>query len=1113
MENNMFQELIDMANEIVEGANDEQQITEEKALEIGKTHIHTELKTLTPLDYEVLVHDMAVPLCATLFDSETGALTPYGAEFAEDFAAISQDIPTLMSYFSKYARSPNLKLLTEDVMSPFALFKFLRSIFESPGTLLPALQFEQPILSEFIVKVFSNVKTLASKITYSNVYREIYNITNSLQVEDKKFITDIVDDAIAECSVTSYLGRGTKFLSDEVRAYVIKETGATDEMLDELRTKIGHTTNYLMFNTYLHQQANTYEKTWINSFKGTKETFKDAQQNLLALSQKVGEMMAKKPPVGNMHVQINIKWEPKYQNTHLTRTAFLELSYLGYTTTMSLASNYAEFVLPYFDKNQKIEGRILYISEKNPDLPFQMADEETSKLIHYFEITDIEKDTVISEKFKKLGGVVTSTCGDMNSIIQIKKSDIIPVTQPQLSSDNLDLSVILDYLTTKLVIDWTRTTGRMPLVPPQDFFIAIIDFAFRHSIPSSVVFVSILSKLYEGWCEAESYLNAFTALFMVARNCCELNQTPETTKDAFENIVKDMQKKVPLELYNRLKNPVKYERSSLMPLLTLTGLIVEGDVRALIDKFLKEAKSFFVKSMLFNVKPVLSEKPTTQEANILWEYIRSINPSAHNDYQHFTFTVTSLADSMSIVSQRSKLAKSYYETNVVPVDFKTITGDTELFSQITIYLLNAFLKIPIELNDKVLFKFVFAYREVWEYLKLGPDYSPFKLFFDIVLEWITSISTRLIDWTQKTVEVDTFEVTNPRLMTSTSIGDLMTMFSQSFSFVNSLKWKNKNIVDIIFTYISTCVCCLKLYTELLTFRIVKYFPRDIIINTTDNLYVISAMKQLDTMHNISAATPQQMYVMINDFSQIKVQWSEFLHNVRPLVGASPIPDQFVDPVPYVSSIMAVIPPLFSALIEHEVYDYVSTRLWVDNSSFKKIFVKKASKKVLHPEFDSRSSSFFNDLFNKCTDFIKIRADQLTNHVNKENMIPMLSAFFRGMDAGLMNILLAGEPIKHKRVVVIMNFIQDLLASLFEPMRDDFGVTAKQYVEWAWRSRLCLDYLKASPQELVGKMNSESGQKGLIFDILVRSHTNDKYAVENAMQKDAIYLGARFTTKV
>lgn len=1104
----MFQELIEMANNITEGNNDDELILEEKALERGKLNLSTYLRSLEMNHYELMVHDMAVPVFTTLFDSETGALTPFGSDFAEDFAIISQDIPSYMAYFSKFAKPPKIGKLSNENVSSFAFYKFLRAIFESPGSLLPTLQDEKPILADFIYKIFSNVKTLFAKITYSDLYREIKSILETVEAEDKQFITDIVEQALADCVVTSYIGRGTKTLSDDVRAYVIKETGATTLMLDELRTKIGHTTNYLMFNTYLQQQANTYQKTWINSFSATKEMFNDAQQTLLILSQKIGEMMGKTPPTGNMHLQITIKWEPKYQNTHISRSAFLELKYMGYITVISLSSNYAEFVLPYFDRPQEIQGRILYISEKHADTPYQMADDTTSKLLHYFSINGITKDQIINEKLKKQG-IISSTVGDMIIQMQFKKTDLIPVTQSQLTDDNIDLSVVADYLTTKLVNDWMRTTGRMPLLPPQNLFLAVIDYSIRHAIPATFIYVTILKKLFDGWCESESYLNAFCAFFMVTKNCVDLCSGTEAIKDVFYGIIKELQKRVPLELYSRLKNPTKYEKAALMPLITLTSLLVDNDVKPLFDKLIQEAKANYMKAMFLSLAPVTSSKPTTENAKTLYEYVLKFNPKIETNLANYTFTVSALAESMSIISKRAKLVPQYLESNIIPQCFITVDSDPTVFSTISVYLLKVFLELPIELNERSLFKFVFAYREIWEYLKLGPELSPFKLFFDIVLEWISSISTRLVDWTQRAVDVDTFEVENKADMTSTSLGDLMTMFSQSFNFVQTLKWKNKNIVDIIFTYISTCVCCLKLYTELLMFRIVKYFPKDIIVQTTDNIHVISAMKHADALHNISAASPQQMYVMINDFSQIKPQWEEFLHNIRPLVGASGIPEQFMDPVPYTASIMSAIPNLFASLIQQEVYEYIRERLWVDNSNFKRIFIKKASKKVLHPDFNSRGSAFFNDLFNTCTDFINKRADQLVEHISKDNLDQMLSGFFRGLDAGMMNICLTDEPIKHKRIITIMNFIQDILASLFDQMRDKFNISAKSYVEWAWRSRLTLDYLNANPLELVGKMNIESGQRGLIFYILARSHTNDKYAVDSARNNDPKYIGMRF----
>jgi len=294
--------------------------------------------------------------------------------------------------------------------------------------------------------------------------------------------------------------------------------------------------------------------------------------------------------------------------------------------------------------------------------------------------------------------------------------------------------------------------------------------------------------------------------------------------------------------------------------------------------------------------------------------------------------------------------------------------------------------------------------------------------------------------------------------------------------------------------------------------IFTYFPHDVIVQNAEPEVFSGLINQSELIYHSGSIRPEQIFVIINDLCCIQPTWASFLDNVKPLLGTAKIPEQFIEPVP-VQKLITNIPNLFAGLVSEEIYQYISNRLWVDNKQIKVMFLKKASKKILHPEFTSRTSAYFNDLFESTMDFINSRASALRDHINKGSLKLMVKGFISGLDAGLMNTMInEEEPIKHKRIAVILDFIKDVQAAMFEKMNSELNVVSREYVEWAWRSRLALDNIDRSPAELLAMASNHTGseQKSLVYYILIRSHTNDKNCVKWVEENGVRFLCSRFS---
>ena len=633
----------------------------------------------------------------------------------------------------------------------------------------------------------------------------------------------------------------------------------------------------------------------------------------------------------------------------------------------------------------------------------------------------------------------------------------------------------------------------------------------------------LLHKLMDGWCHAESYLIAFAGLYMVADAVMRDCLSTDFIRTMWSEINERLRGLVPAELLKRLARPGSFERSGLMPLVALFGFVSgSDDAVSVFYELVDGAKRNIISGIAQVVKPSMSTRESTPEMKDLLAFLESSGatisidevPASSEDFSQMpqalgmTMRTEVLASSQEAIMRKLGLLREHFERVSLPAELDFSEDVCPKLAQLSVLLAKVFTTLPISISDSAIFKFILAYREVWEREKLAPELSPFKQFYNVVIAWVSSIGDRLIEWLQRAIKFDKFEVDNKSTMTSSSLGDMMTMFSQSLSFIDSLRWDDPNIVDIIQTFLSICASCLRYYTETLTMMMLNYFPREVVVQYGEGGIFNSYLEELKLSRE-SAESPAQIYVIINDFVSIKQSWDSFLETVEPKVGKEI--EAFRNPVPAAFQISKQIPNLFAGLIAHEVQSYLGPRIWTGNSRAKLMFVKKASSEVLRPEFLQRSSSFYADLFDTTTDFLKSKAVLLTGNINPAFQNKMLDGFVRGLDAGLMSLLLVKEPIKNKRLIPLMEFVQDILALIFTELEDQkLKMAPDKYVKAAWRSRLILDFMRKPPAEVLAALEADSsGERGLAMYIIVRSFSNEKECVKYVKDNDFRFMSTSF----
>lgn len=900
----------------------------------------------------------------------------------------------------------------------------------------------------------------------------------------------------------------------------------------------------------------------------------------------------------------------------------------------SLENPYIEAVFPAFTKaDDKIEISLLYVKEKftdtnrkkvppegigtlasftfplNPSSRKPQAGNQKTKSSKSKSESDFELNVIHSDsdeqpfvvEFKRKEKALSTRCGSIS--LQSKYYDLQGENVPDLFqnnlyfqnrySDNLQLQQFLDFYIGNLVNEWIMgkpyrmtSTGStsilMSIYPPQEYYVGLIEFSTRYSIPASTIFLHISKNLLNAWCHAECYLNAFTAMFLSAHVCIMNNEKKIGSKflndeeeELYNYIIKVLEKNVPMFMIQHLSKPALYQRHALLPLFMLLSFVIPDDkidsyVETLVEtshkniirsvtgylkptkvdekektsKVLPEVENLmkYVDTKKYDIKNILNDENKEEEETknkkedenedvnkIEVEIVNNINNDNFNDLDlsKITFSIEAISETLDILNKRTKQLSKFYEDSSLPNfinQWESIKGE---LCQFTLALIKMYMtkQNKSDCIDQSVFKIIFSYRELYSFFSenvqieeeeedkgeeitnhknqaeddieddiddngtiitrrtkkvetISDKYSPFKLFFDVILDWISKIGEQMIIWTTNAVKYDTFEIEDKKFKTSSSPRDLMEVFRQSFNFIGSLHWDDPNIEMFVMTFLSLCGSCMRNYTDTLTMKMLSYFPIKVIREAKVEAiwhYISdleaeqkSARKQSENQENEKTIiTPRKIFVIINDFVNLRQMWNNFLlyvkklfpsffpgndnneteiplsaesssFNSSTLFASSPsidLPPQVMDPVPKLTGISNSIPTLFSRLTSHLVTDTISPHLWVKNSTMKQVLVKKASQFILNPEFFKTGSPIYASIFDKILLYIKERVDDINATTCMRYYKTMIVSFLFGLDSGMMNLLVMhpsnDEPIKNKRLIPILNFIQGIYREVFQ----------------------------------------------------------------------------------
>lgn len=1007
--------LLDIA-ELTSPANNQQQdvISDDESLREAVINIANQNDCLiTREQSKFLLRTMRTPILSPCFDYETCTLNDIGKELIERTVPVRPDLVYLFTYCGKFTKRPKYNDIIPEKLDPFTYYQFMHEMIDSYSTMESLGDEEKGSYSRFLKNLLLQSKQLSECESISKLNIALVKLARTIPGVN----LELLKPNIQECVVSSIYHDFSFKEKDWTNLETIVQ--GKDELSND-----GNFSDYIHSCTYLHDLiANQFDK-------------KDSRERSLMLTDFYFRGVLKKEIVGYVHLNVQLKWKPKFADSNLSKKCFLNFKYDNITFRVPFKDTTPlDLIIPITDdKNLTlfIDYTLYKYENKDNDSP------STRGTLIETKIKISNQDQKEEFPFNRRKSKLSAKCGILT--INTEFHDVntpfdIPSTKKKMSSSGI--SAILKNLCTNLVRSW-MSSSPMPILPPAKRYISIMNFATMYYIPASTVFSTIMDVMKSHWNEAGSFINAFTLVFfasyMASKNC-----NSPFDMDPYIDFVRET---IPPIFVQRIMAPYRFENDAIVSIFMLYSFISEPDViEDYIDGIIDRVRTKILHTITSKLEPIPTDKydeaaeqimpfiPVNRSSvNVLAPTKKSSSKSQMNG--SFTFDCENVFSAFQVLSMKLNGMKKYYESHTLPL----FLDNYKILRSTLATLLAAFGVIMGRFTEDekyfdIEMQFIMPYREAWAALELPEKYSPFKLLFGVLVTWINEISGKMIEWITNAIKIDDFEIENNADKTSSSIVDMYTVFGQTISFLESLHWNNREQMStIISSYFSVCGNLARDYHHNIFALAYSYFspeiiqtylPKDIIANFVTGRVIDRVI------------SPKQIFIIINDAVRLFSTHKKFLEINLPRFTEYDIPsiDNFMHTIPNSLDVaVKSLPILFAGVISKDVYNNIYPHLFIPN---KKAILRKASPNILNPNFEDRSSELFIQLFDQTIAYVKPYFESLKTNVCHAFYKKLLRAFIHGVEIGLLNLMLDDPPIKHKRLIVIIQFVQDIIKDLFE----------------------------------------------------------------------------------
>ena len=1107
-----FKELIQLSTQTCDYETLKTYISEEDAMKEGKKRIVNQQFDLNDNQIEIMIHDFSYPIIRQIFDSSTGYISKFGNELIQSTEGINSDLTLLLTYFQKYKRQPNFDDVANEKLDPLTYYKFTEELFDSFSTIPKNDKDNRNSFSQIIKKVLVSSKDLSLSENIQQLNEKVIEISNLTDGSNTELFKPIFEDCLTRAFLHDKVP--SENLGDLV-SRLLDLSFVDTKMIDDLNKKFKNSHNPIDTIRSLEQFLNIVDTQWVYSEKEAPDMIGDVKAKTISMIQKIGTLINGKATIGFVSLKIKVDWEKKFEDTRFSNSAFIEVNSYNTKQVYDLNKNKSiDIYIPIFGKeSEKVEVSLCYIKDKFKQSKREKVPKDGIGRLTSLSFKLSTKSDKYESKFKRRSGGISPKCGSL--IIKTEFSDIdkiVPVNS-ELKYIEPNMDSFLSFLISCMVKDWVISGSTMSLSPPIETHLALLEYAVRYSIPASTIYLRIANALSNCWCHAEGFLDAFTTIFLCAHIAMNAPDAKITEKEEqmYNYLCGFIEKNAKIFMIQHLSKPALYERHGLRPLFILLSFsLPQEQIYFYIDQLIEKSHENIMNSITSELKPVPSDKPVSAADDLLSYCTKSdkqMNDSNDSDNDggfkkgKYTFTVGAISEACSYLVCRSKQLKAFYEDSCLPTFLDQWVSLNNDLKNYALCLLKMFISLNTnDCTDTEIFKFIFSYREMYTFFSFDNEYTPYKVFLPVIMDWIGRTGEKMIEWTNNAIKFDPFIIDNPKQRTSSSLSDLMEVFRQSFEFIGLLKWEDSSIEDFVMTFLNMCGSCLRCYTEILIMKILSYFPQYILKEFNDeeiNHFIPDIKHFVSPDIESNPVTPKIIFVMINNFLHLRSSWKSFADKVKDQFPAIDFPPQLFNPVPNIKEIAHCIPNLFARLTSHMVSNTVMPHLWIKNSKVKKMLVKKASSHILNPEFFESRSKIYAQIFDSILKYLNARIDEINSTTCISYYMPMIQCFLFGLDSGMMNLLNIGKEddyIKHKRLIPILNFMHDIYTEVFNHIiktctqeKIEFD-TLKAFTPY---STFVLRHINEEPDTLLAEAQTITDPNlSLAIFILIASKYND-----------------------
>lgn len=794
------------------------------------------------------------------------------------------------------------------------------------------------------------------------------------------------------------------------------------------KVKFEDNINIFEFNSYCHKCASAFNKNWIYRPENEKNLVETAQLHMMMLSQKASEKFGKKF-IGNLKIHFNFEYNRLFK-ANLT----CELVYGNEKTSYKSV----DFIIPVVASEPTIKVNVY----------------NNDKYISTIQITDLNQsksETMICN----LGSLeVTKEFHSNRSYIQLPYDEI-----PKAD----EIMEVFNSLIDEFIERWFESG--LDFFPPSSSYMKIVNYAMLYAIPSPIFYITIANKLINGWNNSGAFLTVLSSIFLISFVTLHKCQSTCEEKQMFSDLQNKLIKLHSDAIILHLSKPGMCETYPIVPMLILHSFLVgQEKFKSGLDTMKTIAARQIVNSIVAYLPPVYCDDPP--EAI---EKLKLFLPEGN--YSHVTFKHSSIIEACEQLIKRTQEIVNFYEEQSLPLFLDMALLIQKKLTEFAVVLRKVFFKLkPLPEGPDVI-KFVKAYRK---FFSIYNQDVPFSQFIDYIHLCIDQIGYNMMNWVEKAIQLDNFEIDDRINYVSTSISDLFVFFVQSYAFVTNLNWTDSSIHPIVQHYLDICVTASNYYFDILMKKILLFYPQSI------------AGRYINAQININPATVEQIIIILHNFLAFKRLWTGFTGSFNSF--GYDIPQNIRDFTSDTYQRLKLIEQIQATQIAREVKSKIKPNLWSKKET--RIVTNSINYHIIKKRFEDNKQ----DLIDHIAESLKPRIALF--YTSKSVIISrkLIQSILVGLDKGLMRCLISKSNymmMKKEYFTSIIDMFYSIRQSIFDYIVEidphyDYNYFEEQLVSTTY----LLKIYKMKPEDII-QLKDESVEFRFIQFLVV-----SMYAKEN-----------------